>query len=202
MSNQSYYKDRLGFDPNEAALYDGNGSPIKGGDRYTSTPVRQAHKHHYGNGNGTPDRYQSPGRGGNDSHDGTPSKKSKQQQQQTQYSSSSLNNSSYLSESQNQSVYEESLTQFKGTMSLWEHFVDNWDILGTYCNAKEHSRPKVCALNGCWRRDPPWSCAGQQLEIDLVLLFCVWEKCSNGSPCVKINKRALQALNAVVCIHI
>lgn len=132
MSNQSYYKDRLGFDPNDASLYDGNsggGSPIKG-DRYTSTPVqRQAQKHHhYGNGNGTPDRYQSPGRGGGyDSHEGTPSKKSKQHQQQQQQA----NNSSYLSESQNQSVYEESLTQFKGTMSVWEHFVDNNDIIGT-----------------------------------------------------------------------
>lgn len=142
MSNQSYYKDRLGFDPNDAAsLYDGGsggGSPVKG-DRYTSTPVRQAQKHHhYGNGNGTPDRYQSPGRG-YDSHEGTPSKKSKQQQQQQQQA----NNSSYLSESQNQSVYEESLTQFKGTMSIWERFVDNWDILGT---GNESSQSKVCSF--------------------------------------------------------
>lgn len=159
MSNQSYYKDRLGFDPNDATLYDAAGSPIKGsggvtgGDRYTSTPVRQAQKHHhYGNGNGTPDRYQSPSRGGYDSHDGTPSKKSKQHQQSANYSSVSVsvNNSSYLSESQNQSVYEESLTQFKGTMSLWEHFVDNWDVLGIYRTREKDTREivKVCAFAG------------------------------------------------------
>ena len=130
MSNQSYYKDRLGFDPNEASLYDGHGggTPVKGGERYTSTPTRQAAKHHhFGNGNGTtptPDRYHSPARGGYDSHEGTPSKKSRHQQSMNQ-------SSSYLSESQNQSVYEESLTQFKGTMSMWEYFVDNTDFIGT-----------------------------------------------------------------------
>lgn len=126
MSNQSYYKDRLGFDPNES-LYDGSGGG-RHGDRYSSTPVRQAQKHHYGNGNGSPHRHQSPAHGGYDSQDGTPSKRSKQQQQQQQQQ---FANNSYLNESQNQSVYEESLTQFKGTMSIWEHFVDNWDILGT-----------------------------------------------------------------------
>lgn len=144
MSNQSYYKDRLGFDPNDA-LYDGSGSPLKGGgggERYTSTPVRQAQKHHYGNGNGTPHRHQSPaaGHGGYDSHESTPSKRSKHQQQQNQQNQSQQH--SYLNESQNQSVYEESLTQFKGTMSLWEHFVDNWDILGIRA---QRSSCQVCA---------------------------------------------------------
>lgn len=151
MSNQSYYKDRLGFDPNEASLYEAGGSPHKG-DRYTSTPVRQAQKHHhYGNGNGaTPDRFQSPSRGSYDSpHEGTPSKKSRQQQQQQ--SQQSVNNSSYLSESQNQSVYEESLTQFKGTttvMSMWEHFVDNTDFLGTlFDDQTRFARCVLCAVS-------------------------------------------------------
>lgn len=145
MSNQSYYKDRLGFDPNDA-LYDGSGSPLKGGggERYTSTPVRQAQKHHYGNGNGTPHRHQSPaaGHGGYDSHESTPSKRSKHQQQQQQNQQNQSQQHSYLNESQNQSVYEESLTQFKGTMSLWEHFVDNWDILGIHA---QRSSCQVCA---------------------------------------------------------
>lgn len=179
MSNQSYYKDRLGFDPNEASLYDGSSggvdarSPVKG-DRYTSTPVRQAQKHHYGNGNGTPDRYQSPARGGYDSHEGTPSKKPKQQQQQQQQQSFG-NNSSYLSESQNQSVYEESLTQFKGTMSLWEHFVDNWDILGTTKDQRfAKSRPGVQRF-ASWR---PWSFACLRLPAgELSVEFAIYTHC-------------------------
>lgn len=104
MSTQSYYKDRLGFDPREA-LYDGaptsQSTPLKSGSRARSVP------HHFtspGNSNGS--HYE---------HNVSPSKKQKQ----------SNNNNS-------QGGYEDALTQFKGTMSLWDYFVENWDITGMF----------------------------------------------------------------------
>lgn len=84
MSTQSYYKDRLGFDPREA-LYD-------------SVPV----KTHRG-------RSVETNNVSYDSADGSPSKKQKQN---------------------GESGYEDALTQFKGTMSIWNYFVENCDIIG------------------------------------------------------------------------
>lgn len=105
MSTQSYYKDRLGFDPREA-LYDGaptSQSPSqKNGSRARSVP------HQYTGA--------SPNNGNHYEHSVSPSKKQKQ---------SSNNNNS-------QGGYEDALTQFKGTMSLWDYFVENWDITGMF----------------------------------------------------------------------
>lgn len=94
MSTQSYYKDRLGFDPREA-LYDA--PPVK------SSPSRGRsvdNNNHY------------------DQH--SPTKKQKHTNGNS--NNNSLNNS--------QGGYEDALTQFKGTMSLWDFFVENWDITG------------------------------------------------------------------------
>ena len=96
MSHQSYYKDRLGFDPREA-LYDG---PIKGSRGHSQNS-------HYSNGN---------------DHYATPPKKHKQQHHaayQQQH------------ESTPQGGYEDALSQFKGSMSVWEYFVENTDLMGT-----------------------------------------------------------------------
>lgn len=97
MSTQSYYKDRLGFDPREA-LYDG---PVKGSRGHSQNS-------HY-TSNGSQDHY------------ATPPKKHKQQQ-----------HASYQQqqEQQQQGGYEDALTQFKGSMSLWEYFVENSDKQG------------------------------------------------------------------------
>lgn len=143
MSTQSYYKDRLGFDPREA-LYDGATSPpstlkktsIGGGttprrnisvvdspqhnnssvgqyDGHTSPAKKQRHSHHSNNGNNN-----SPG------HHNT---------------TTNNNNNS-------QGGYEDALTQFKGTMSLWDFFVENWDITGMW-GERNLRRPSVsCVL--------------------------------------------------------
>lgn len=99
MSTQSYYKERLGFDPREA-LYDG---PVKGSRGHSQT------SHYVSNGNGNNDHY------------ATPPKKHKQQQQHASYQQH---------EDQQTGGYEDALTQFKGSMSLWEYFVENSDKMG------------------------------------------------------------------------
>lgn len=131
MSTQSYYKDRLGFDPREA-LYDGapssQTSTVKSGSRSRTV-------HHYysstTNNGGSPQQYDYQNNNNNISssnitsnitsnshshHSGSPSKRQKQSQ-------GNINN--------NQGDgYEDALTQFKGMMSLWDYFVENWDITG------------------------------------------------------------------------
>lgn len=91
MSTQSYYKDRLGFDPREA-LFD---APVK-------SPRSHSHQNHYSNNNTNNDLYQSP-----------------QKKHKTHQHSPSP-----------QGGYEDALTQFKGTMSIWEYFVESSDKLG------------------------------------------------------------------------
>lgn len=102
MSTQSYYKDRLGFDPREA-IYDG---PVKGSRGHSQTS-------HYSVSNGN-----------NNDHYATPPKKHKHQQQQHHASYQQQHDQSP------QGGYEDALTQFKGSMSLWEYFVENSDKLG------------------------------------------------------------------------
>ena len=102
MSTQSYYKDRLGFDPREA-IYDG---PVKGSRGHSQTS-------HYTASNG------------ND-HYATPPKKHKQQHQHQSHHASFQQQH----EDPPQGGYEDALTQFKGSMSLWEYFVENSDKLG------------------------------------------------------------------------
>lgn len=107
MSTQSYYKDRLGFDPREA-LYDG---PVKGSRGHSQT------SHYVSNGNNT-------------DHYATPPKKQKQQNYQ-QSSHAPYQQQQQHDQSPQVAGYEDALTQFKGSMSLWEYFVENSDKLGT-----------------------------------------------------------------------
>lgn len=139
MSTQSYYKDRLGFDPREA-LYDGatpssqSSTTIKSGSRsrtvhqhYTSTT---SSSHQTANGNSNNNHY--------DYHNNSPSKKIKHSAAYTSSTvvsggSVSSGNAINISGSNNNSQadgYEDALTQFKGTMSIWDYFVENWDITG------------------------------------------------------------------------
>lgn len=97
MSTQSYYKDRLGFDPREA-IYDG---PVK-------SPRGHSQNSHYASN-------------GNDNY-ATPPKKHKQQNHHASYQQQH--------DMSPQGGYEDALTQFKGSMSLWEYFVENGDKMG------------------------------------------------------------------------
>lgn len=105
MSTQSYYKDRLGFDPREA-LYDG---PVKGA-----------------RGNSQTSRYTSSNGANNADNYATPPKKHKQKHQQQHQA-----NYQQQHEASPQGGYEDALTQVKGSkMSVWEYFVENTDKLG------------------------------------------------------------------------
>lgn len=125
MSTQSYYKDRLGFDPHEA-LYDGAPSlqsptSQKSGSRARSVP------HHFNNsgsaGNNNGSHYEH-----NVSRSGK-SKLSNNNHSSIINSSGGSNNNLSLN---SQGGYEDALTQFKGTMSIWDYFVENWDITGMF----------------------------------------------------------------------
>lgn len=93
MSHQSYYKDRLGFDPREPQ-YDG---PVKGSRGHSQNS-------HYSNGN---DHYATP-----------PKKHKHHAAYQAQHESSP------------QGGYEDALSQFKGSMSVWDFFVESNDKWG------------------------------------------------------------------------
>lgn len=137
MSTQSYYKDRLGFDPRET-LYDNNNGevspPLKspqqrhsvsgGGPGYSGT----AAKHYYNNG-GSPSPSGHNNNGGADYYQRTPAKRQKHS-----FSGASPVTGSPLNVT-SQGGYEDALTQFKGTelMTIWEHFV--WDTIGTSCGS-------------------------------------------------------------------
>lgn len=125
MSTQSYYKDRLGFDPREA-LYDG---PVK-------SPRGHSQNSHYNASNGNNDHY------------ATPPKKHKQQHHHASYQQQH-------EQSQQQGGYEDALTQFKGSMSLWEYFVENGDKLGMSVDGVVRKRN----TNDAW-----WSFSGASLE--------------------------------------
>jgi hypothetical protein len=111
MSTQSYYKDRLGFDPREA-LYEG--APVKGGASGGGGGAARGqqpnHNQHQNKSNGhhRHESYQSP------------TKKQKSQA--------------------SPGGYEDALTQFKGTMSLWEYFVENTDVIGMSKMIKKKSK--------------------------------------------------------------
>lgn len=111
MSTQSYYKDRLGFDPREA-IYEG---PVKGSRGHSQN------SHYTSNGN--------------QDHYATPPKKHKQQ-----------HHASYQQqhEQQQQGGYEDALTQFKGSMSLWEYFVENTDKQGMSVVCEKNTNDAWC----------------------------------------------------------
>lgn len=139
MSTQSYYKDRLGFDPREA-LYDGPSShsstTVKSGSR--SRVVHYSSTSHHSNGN----QYDYH-------HSKSPAKKLKHSAQYHSSSSTSTmvsGGNTIVSGNNNNSQadgYEDALTQFKGMMSIWEYFVENWDITGTQ-TSKWKALPMDC----------------------------------------------------------
>ena len=108
MSTQSYYKDRLGFDPREA-LYD---NQVK----VTSRGHSQSQSHYS-------EQYSSP------------TKKHKNHQNHQQSPAP-------------QGGYEDALTQFKGTMSIWEYFVENTDKIGM--SGRIHTRMMHAVFNSAF----------------------------------------------------
>lgn len=107
MSNQKYYKNRLGFDPSED-------HPDQ--NQYPHHPVVQRYA--------SPAK-STPSRGGTPYDDyGSPMKKSRQ---------STPSNASNA----DTSGYEDALTQFKGNMSMWEFFVEAKDRDGMYRKLRE-----------------------------------------------------------------
>ena len=133
MTSQSYYKDVLGFDPNETQYQSSTTTTThRSGSR--THHHHQTHNSSSGNVGGhhhihhashhrseqhqsgaSPARISiSPGGASLDHYaDTSPAKKAKH---------------SYTQQ-QPQGGYEDALTQFKGTMSIWEYFIENWDIM-------------------------------------------------------------------------
>jgi len=159
MTSHSYYKDRLGFDPNEQQP--GSNNSMK------RSSSRQTTHHHQSYHHATTSSSQSPARisvspGGNN---GTLEYQQVQREQRdrelysnngslhhhqhhhhhhrhstTGSASSPLyeNSSSPAApkkakhsstQAQPQGGYEDALTQFKGSMSIWDHFIEDWDIM-------------------------------------------------------------------------
>lgn len=116
MSTQAYYKDRLGFDPREALYetapsvnsttnnHNSSSRGVKGGSRHSRKEnYSNSHHHQQQHHHHQPHQHSaSP-----DTYVDSPTKKQKQQD-----------------------GYEDALTQFKGTMSVWEYFVENLDYSG------------------------------------------------------------------------
>lgn len=176
MSTQSYYKDRLGFDPREA-LYEttttiktSTGRTVVDGPNQrhhspspASNVITQSQHHHRvishqtsGGSGGSPAAAQY------DQHHSSPAKKHKRQNAAAgvaaanggghNYQRKSPNNGhgqihqANLASGNGQGGYEDALTQFKGTMSVWDYFVENWDITGTTTDKPEINRlVRVCS---------------------------------------------------------
>lgn len=155
MTSQSYYKDVLGFDPNEGQcesstitttrrsgsrhhhqqyVHHNSSSSSGGGHHHTQhshhrSQQQQQHHHHQTSSSASPARISiSPGGASLDHYaDTSPAKKAKH--------SSTLQ--------QPQGGYEDALTQFKGTMSIWEYFIENWDILRkSFCFSTPSAKKK------------------------------------------------------------
>ncbi|XP_055390514.1 dystonin isoform X42 [Condylostylus longicornis] len=121
MTTQSYYKDRLGFDPREV-LYEPGSTPTKGRSsshqRISISPGGSGSGGGGGGGSSSGGTYiNNNDRNSMDRYDSPQAKRIKQN-----YSIVDSNN-------HESSGYEDALTQFKGTMSIWQYFVENWDIL-------------------------------------------------------------------------
>lgn len=165
MSTQSYYKDRLGFDPREALYESSGGSTQSTTIKTASRRFIQQQQHysssttaHHSSSNGSGGSPVGGGNGGGGGggagspnagyYSASPTKKLKH----TVYSSSNTTNTAISSSGQyvsgspaaqiganiaainsnNQGDgYEDALTQFKGTMSIWDYFVENRDATGT-----------------------------------------------------------------------
>lgn len=132
MSTQSYYKDLLGFDPREVYESGGQSTTIKSGSR--TSRIVQHHQYSSHSGSNSPQQQHANGV----YHGGSPSKKLKHAEYtsnvaiRSSHSASPGANITAIADNNNQGDgYEDALTQFKGTMSIWDYFVENWDVTGT-----------------------------------------------------------------------
>ena len=121
MSTQSYYKDRLGFDPREA--YDNNPGADQHDSLKRSTPQRTVDRKHH-----SPSPYSNNGQyynNGNGDNNGAydPYQTPPKRHRHSVSASPQIGNISATT----QGGYEDALTQFKGTASrnMWEYFVES-----------------------------------------------------------------------------
>lgn len=151
MTSQSYYKDVLGFDPNEGQYETSTTTTT----RRSGTRHHQTHHHHqqYLHNTSSSSNSVGGGVGHHNAHHHSHHQHHRSQHQHHQTSSSasparisispggaSLDHYADSSPAakkakhpstlqQPQGGYEDALTQFKGTMSMWEYFIENWDII-------------------------------------------------------------------------
>lgn len=198
MTSHSYYKDRLGFDPNELQ-HEQHQQQQHSSNSMKRSSSRQTHHHHQSYHHATTTS-SSPARisvspGGNGSLEyhqvqreqrdrelyanghSSSSHHHHHQQQHLQHQHSHSHSPHAHSQSpshshhrhshglieaspaakkakhsstqvQPQGGYEDALTQFKGSMSIWDHFIEDWDIMRK--SAKVHFRSLVrCFVVPC-----------------------------------------------------
>lgn len=167
MSTQSYYKDRLGFDPREA-LYEERTSTTtttKAGrltvQHSSSGDPNQHHQqqqqHHHQERHHHQQIYESS------SASGSPAtKKLKKNAAARVAAANAANNNNngngngnvtvgiLVGNNNGQGGYEDALTQFKGTMSVWNYFVENWDITGTSEVRRTRKQPVSFGVCTVW----------------------------------------------------
>ncbi|XP_017106612.2 microtubule-actin cross-linking factor 1 isoform X31 [Drosophila bipectinata] len=171
MTSHSYYKDRLGFDPNEQQnehshhhSSNSNSNSMKRSSSRQTTHHHQSYHHAATSSSQSPARISvSPGGGGggnngtleyhqvqreqrdrelysnnHHSHHQQPSHHHQHHRHSAGSASSPLYESSPAApkkakhsstQPQPQGGYEDALTQFKGSMSIWDHFIEDWDIM-------------------------------------------------------------------------
>ncbi|XP_070068854.1 microtubule-actin cross-linking factor 1 isoform X22 [Drosophila takahashii] len=166
MTSHSYYKDRLGFDPNEQQP--GNSNSMKRSSSRQTTHHHQSYHHATTSSSQSPARISvSPGGAGLSGNNGTLEYQQVQREQRDRELYSNSNNSHHHQQQQHhhhhrhsatgsassplyettnspaapkkakhsstqaqpQGGYEDALTQFKGSMSIWDHFIEDWDIM-------------------------------------------------------------------------
>lgn len=164
MTSHAYYKDRLGFDPNEVQYECSSTTSTSRRSatrhyeqhqylrrHHQSTPGHlhslQSQGHGHGHGHGQsggsvsptrisispggpqlPDQYQT---------DTSPAKRAKHSSSSAAATTTSTTTSHRYQHQQHRSSqhqsqgagYEDALTQFKGTMSVWEYFIENCDLI-------------------------------------------------------------------------
>ena len=165
MTSQRYYKDRLGFDPNEAHYETSSSSTRKTSSSrahlnvthhyHSSSLQRQqqqqqqqqnhhhsaVHHHHHSSHSaaGSPARISvSPGGASIVDHYVEHSNSSTSPAKKAKHSSTAI---------QPQGGYEDALTQFKGSKSVREYFIDNWYIIRKSCKILSSIKLKCCCLN-------------------------------------------------------
>nr|XP_041631572.1 microtubule-actin cross-linking factor 1 isoform X37 [Drosophila kikkawai] len=168
MTSHSYYKDRLGFDPNEQQNEHGHQQATTNSMKRSSSRQTTHHHqsyHHATSSSQSPARISiSPGAAGAGSNNGTLEYHQVQREQRDRELYSNNHHHSHhhqhqhhrhsatgsassplyetgsspaapkkakhsSTQAQPQGGYEDALTQFKGSMSIWDHFIEDWDIM-------------------------------------------------------------------------